>query len=85
MILTVAQVAELLQCSKAHVCNIIRGKFPQLPPLPVIRIGRRLVIRKDAFEKWIMDIELPPHLQAKLEASESVAAKRMKGPHAKTA
>ena len=47
-ILTVAEAARELRCSKAHVHNIIHGKVEGLPPLPVLRIGRRVLIRPRA-------------------------------------
>ena len=56
-VLTVAEVACELRCSKAHVHNIIVGKVPHLPPLPVLRIGRRVLIRFDAFKTWMLSIE----------------------------
>ena len=56
-VLTVAEVAHELRCSKAHVHNIIAGKVPNLPPLPVLRIGRRVLIRRDGLEAWILSLE----------------------------
>jgi hypothetical protein len=33
-ILTINQVAEILQCSKAHVSNALNGKVANVPALP---------------------------------------------------
>ena len=55
--LTVSEAARELRCSKAHIHNIIGGRVPNLPPLPVLRIGRRLLIRHDALTQWLMDLE----------------------------
>jgi excisionase family DNA binding protein len=56
-VLTVSEAARELRCSKAHIHNIIGGRVPNLPPLPVLRIGRRLLIRHDALTQWLMDLE----------------------------
>jgi excisionase family DNA binding protein len=57
MVLTVSEVAKILRCSKAHLCNIVNGKLPNLPPLPVLRIGRRVLIRQDALDDWMVLLE----------------------------
>lgn len=56
-VLTVSEAARELRCSKAHIHNIINGKVPNLSPLPVLRIGRRLLVRHDALMQWLMDLE----------------------------
>jgi excisionase family DNA binding protein len=56
-VLTVAEVAAELRCSKAHVHNVINGKVHDLPPLPVLRIGRRVLIRRDGLEAWMLSLE----------------------------
>ena len=56
-VLTVSEVARELRCSKAHVHNIIAGKVPNLPPLPVLRIGRRTVIRTEGLQAWMSELE----------------------------
>ena len=56
-ILTVRETAELVRCSKAHLCNIIGGKVKGLPRLPVIRIGRRLLVRRVALAQWLEAVE----------------------------
>jgi len=38
-VLTVAEVAQRLRCSKAHVCNAINGKVKGVTPLPAIAMG----------------------------------------------
>jgi hypothetical protein len=47
------EVAGELRCSKAQVHNIISGKVHDVPPLPVLRIGRRVLVRNDALARWI--------------------------------
>lgn len=56
-VLTVAEAAHELRCSKAHVHNIIHGKVEGLPPLPVLRIGRRVLIRTEGLKAWMLSVE----------------------------
>jgi hypothetical protein len=51
-ILTVAEVATELKCSKAHVHNLINGKVAGTSQLPAICLGRRRVVRRSTFERW---------------------------------
>jgi excisionase family DNA binding protein len=52
-ILTVAEVALELRCSKAHVYNAISGKIDGVGPLPAISMGRRKLVRKSALIRWM--------------------------------
>jgi len=52
-ILTVAEVAARLRCSKAHVCNAINGKVRGVTPLPAISMGRRKLVRREALADWL--------------------------------
>jgi hypothetical protein len=52
-VLTMAEVAARLRCSKAHVCNTINGKVKGVTPLPAITLGRRKLIRRESFERWL--------------------------------
>jgi excisionase family DNA binding protein len=51
-ILTVAEVAAELRCSKAHVYKVIVGKVEGVSPLPAILMGRRKLVRRAALEYW---------------------------------
>jgi len=51
-ILTAAEVAAELRCSKAHVYNTIAGKVDGVSPLPAICMGRRKLVRRSALEEW---------------------------------
>lgn len=51
-VLTVAEVARHLRCSKAHVYNVIEGKVPGVSPLPAIFMGRRKLVRLNSLELW---------------------------------
>jgi excisionase family DNA binding protein len=50
--LTAAEVARDLRCSKAHVYHAINGTIPGVSPLPAISMGRRKLIRRSTLEKW---------------------------------
>jgi hypothetical protein len=39
------------------VHNIVAGKVPNLPPLPLLRIGRRMLVRAEGLEKWLTELE----------------------------
>jgi len=52
-LLTMAEVATLLHVSKAHVCNIAAGRVNGCAPLPAVRMGRRLLVRREALMVWI--------------------------------
>lgn len=52
-LLTMAEVAELLHCSKAHVCNAVAGKLRGCRPIPSVRMGRRMLVRRESLMVWI--------------------------------
>ena len=56
-LLTLGEAAQLLRVSKAHLSNIVNRKVPSLPPPPVMRIGRRLLLRRDALMQWLKTVE----------------------------
>ena len=55
--LTAAEVALDLRCSKAHVHHLIKGAVTGVPPLPAVRMGRRVVVRRSSLEKWKEEVE----------------------------
>ena len=52
-ILTVREVAVVLRCSKAHVCNVINGKVQGLPRLTHFSMGRRKLVRREWLNQWM--------------------------------
>lgn len=52
-VLTIAEVARELRCSKAHVCKIIHGQVSNVSTLPAIAVGRRLIVRRSTLEQWM--------------------------------
>jgi len=52
-LLTIGEVAELLHCSKAHICNVIAGRVSGCFPIPTVRLGRRKLVRRESLVLWI--------------------------------
>ena len=59
-ILTVAEVASDLRCSKAHVYKAINGAVNGVVPLPSITFGRRRLVRRSTLEQWKRENEHGP-------------------------
>ena len=53
-LLTLREVASVLRVSKAHVSKLINAKVRGVPALPAARLGRRVLIRRDALEEWLL-------------------------------
>jgi hypothetical protein len=51
-VLTIAEVAAALRCSKAHVYNAINGRVTGVSALPAICMGRRKLVRQSSLEVW---------------------------------
>lgn len=51
--LTMAEVAKLMLCSKTHICNAVAGRVAGCAALPVIRLGRRKLVRRQSLFAWI--------------------------------
>lgn len=52
-VLTITEVATFLRVSKATVSKLARGQVRGVAPLPVVRLGRRIIVRRDAFLDWL--------------------------------
>ena len=52
-LLTLSDVAELLHCSKAHICKAVAGRVPGCPPIPALSLGRRKLVRRASLLLWI--------------------------------
>jgi hypothetical protein len=66
-VLTVADVALVLRCSKAHVCKIINGQVKNTTPIPTISVGRRKVVRRQSLLRWMSDNEQGGRMASSLE------------------
>ena len=56
-VLTIAEAARATRCSKTHMQNVLQGRVTNVPPLPCIRVGRRVLIRRQSLERWMDDAE----------------------------
>jgi len=59
-LLTVKEIADILHCSKAHVCNLMAGRVDDCEPMPSISLGRRKLVRRATLATWIEVNEHPP-------------------------
>jgi excisionase family DNA binding protein len=66
-VLTVQEVAEILRCSKSHVCKIINGQVAGTPPLPSIGLGRRKLVRRATLLQWLSKNELGATMASSLD------------------
>jgi len=66
-VLTVADVARVLRCSKAHVCKIINGHVKGTEPIPAIAFGRRKVVRRESLLCWMSNREQGARMASSLE------------------
>lgn len=57
VVLNLAEAAALVRCSRAHLCNIVHGKIRGIPLLPTVRIGRRVLFRRESLEQWLEEVE----------------------------
>jgi hypothetical protein len=56
-LLTLADAAKLLHCSKAHICKAVSGRIQGCPPIPAVSLGRRKLIRRETLRLWIENNE----------------------------
>jgi excisionase family DNA binding protein len=56
-LLTMKAVAEVLHCSKAHVCHLVAGGVRGCAPLPAVHLGRRMLVRRESLLRWIQETE----------------------------
>src|ERR1700681_1757596 len=56
-VLNLAEAAAFVRCSRAHLCNVIHHKVPGVPHLPSVRIGRRVLFRRESLEQWLEEVE----------------------------
>jgi len=56
-ILTTAEIAAELRCSKAQVYRLLNGEVRDVPKIPCISLSRKKVVRRSALEEWMRDNE----------------------------
>jgi Helix-turn-helix domain len=59
-VLTVAEVARALRCSKAHVHHLIAGRIAGVRPLPSLWLGRRRLVLRVSLNAWVRANEHHP-------------------------
>ncbi len=52
-VLTLAESAVILRCSRAHVSNLIHGRVGNTTRLRYLRLGRRVLIRREWLDRWM--------------------------------
>jgi excisionase family DNA binding protein len=55
-LLTLDEVAQELRISKAHVSKLTRGLVRGTKPLPVVRLGRRVLVRREDVFHWLSQV-----------------------------
>ena len=66
-VLTLREVAQVLRCSKAHVCKIVNGQVAGTPQLPAITLGRRKLVRRATLLSWLAENEQGARIASSLE------------------
>jgi hypothetical protein len=63
-VLNLAEAAAFVRCSRAHLSNIANGKVRGIPYLPTVRIGRRVLFRRESLELWLEQVEAATAVRA---------------------
>jgi len=66
-VLTLHEVAQVLRCSKAHVCKLVIGQVAGTRQLPSIPLGRRKLVRRATLLSWLADNEQGARIASSLE------------------
>jgi len=56
-VMTIPEVAAELRCSRSHVYKLLEGRVPDVSPIPHICLGRKKLVRREALERWKLQIE----------------------------
>jgi hypothetical protein len=52
-VLTIAEVAAIVCCSKAHLSNVLNGRVAGVPKLTHFAMDRRKLVRKEWLDHWM--------------------------------
>jgi len=63
-VITITEAALAMRCSKTHMQNVLQGRVANVPRLPCIRVGRRVLIRRESLELWMRAAEPPAGREA---------------------
>lgn len=56
-VLTIEEAARELRTSKSHISNILHARVSGVPPIPHMKMGRRVLIRRSSLERWKEEVE----------------------------
>ena len=56
-LLTVNEVATELRLSKSTVLRLLAGGIPNRPTLRAVRVGRRVMIRRETLDRFVQEAE----------------------------
>lgn len=56
-LLTLIETARELRVSKSTVLRLVGGDVPNRPKLPCVRMGRRLLFRRESIARYIVQAE----------------------------
>jgi hypothetical protein len=66
-VLTLQEVAQILRCSKAHICKIVNGQVSGTPQLRAIVLGRRKLVQRTTLLSWLSETEQHARIASSLE------------------
>jgi excisionase family DNA binding protein len=56
-VLTIGEAARQLRTSKSHISNILHSRVADVPPIPHMKIGRRVLILRSSLARWMEEVE----------------------------
>lgn len=56
-LLTRTEAMSMLKLKASHFSKLVNGHIGRVPPIPCVRIGRRQLFRREALERWILEVE----------------------------
>lgn len=56
-LLSRVEAMQILKLRPSHFSKLVNGYIRSVPPIPCVRIGRRQLFRREALERWILEIE----------------------------
>jgi hypothetical protein len=56
-LLTLKEAAAELRISKTHMGRLAAGAVPGVPPIVCVRLGRRVLVRRERLAEWVEQCE----------------------------
>jgi len=57
LLITLDEAARMLSMSRTQMYGLTRQRSALAVPLPVVRVGRRLLFRRESLARWVADLE----------------------------